>query len=56
MILHHQNQQGNQCSHWWCFASISGLVLEPDQDDCPLLIQMILIDADRPDPWRNLLA
>ena len=25
------------------FSSISGLVLEPDQDDCPLLIQMILI-------------
>ena len=34
-----------------CFASISGLVLlEPDQDDCPLPIEMILIDIDHPDP------
>ena len=56
MILHPQNRQGHQYGHWWCFASFAGLVLELDQDDCPLLIQMIVIDTDHPDPWKNLLA
>ena len=55
MILHPQYRQIHQYSHWWCSTSISGLVLESDQDDCPLPIQMILIDIDLPDPWKNLL-
>ena len=50
MILYPQNQQDHRCSHWWCFVSISGLVLEPDQDDGPLLIHLIFIDIDYPDP------
>ena len=41
-----KNRLVHQYSHWWCFASISALVLEPDQNDCPLPIQMILIDID----------
>ena len=56
MILHPQNRLGHQYSHWWCFASISGQVLEPDQDDCPLPIQMILTDIDHPDSKKNLTA
>ena len=43
MILHPQNRQGHQYGHWWCFASFAGLILELDQDDCLLLIQMIVI-------------
>ena len=53
MMLHPQNRLGSQYSYWWRFDSV---VQEPDQDGCPLPIQMIWIDIDYPDPWKSLLV